>query len=63
MLNWSRADTAAAAHVSVNTLSRVENEATQPHMGTVMLLRGAFESAGIEFLFDPPGIRLRADTD
>ena len=60
-LNWSRADAAAAAHISVSTLARLEQGAAQPHAATVQMLRLAFEREGILFTFDPPGVQKRED--
>ncbi|RDD60493.1 XRE family transcriptional regulator [Ferruginivarius sediminum] len=62
-LRMSVRDVAAAAHVSPNTISRIE--ADHPaNSSTLMALRNAFETAGVEFTNgDAPGVRLRARDD
>jgi transcriptional regulator with XRE-family HTH domain len=60
LLGWSAKQLVAAAKVSPNTVSRVENgEEVQP--GTAARIIGAFEAAGVEILNgDAPGARLRS---
>ena len=64
LLDWSQEELAAAAHLSVPTIKRLE--AQGGHLGgrseTINKIRIAFEKAGIEFIEQNgggPGVRLR----
>jgi transcriptional regulator with XRE-family HTH domain len=59
-LGWNAQKLATKAGVGVNTVNRFESGASQPRGVTLEALRGAFESAGVEFTNgEQPGVRLR----
>ena len=64
MLDWSMTDLAKAASVSVSTVKRMEMAEQQPVSDeTYLVVRLAFEAAGLRFLDDGPegvGLRCRA---
>jgi transcriptional regulator with XRE-family HTH domain len=62
LLKWSQRMLAKKSRVGVATIQNFEAEKTEPIAGTLILLRQAFEAAGIEFLPDDNGgigLRLR----
>jgi hypothetical protein len=64
LLAWSQAHLAAAAHVSIPTVKRLEAQdgPLRGRSGTGSKLRSALEAAGIEFIDENgggPGVRLR----
>lgn len=61
LLGWQQADVAQSAGVSRATIGVYERSLEKAYGPTLAAIVHAYESAGIEFLFDPPGIRLRAD--
>jgi len=59
MLDWTQAQLAEKAGLSVLTIGTVENEQKQPTDDTLDRIRQALEEAGIEFLNGGiPGLRL-----
>ena len=63
LLGWSQAEIASAAKVHKRTVMEFENGTRRPHLGTLSLLKSAFETAGVEFIDREsgkgPGVRLR----
>jgi hypothetical protein len=64
LLRWEQRDLEAASSVSLPTIKRLESKPgiMAAHPSTVLALRRALESAGIEFLDENgggPGVRLR----
>ena len=62
MLDMSREDLATASSVGHRTIVDFERGARQPHTSTLILLRSALETAGVEFIAPNgggPGVRLR----
>ena len=62
LLRWEQRDLANASSVSLPTIKRLEGKpgVLVAHNSTVAALRGAFETAGVEFTNgDQPGVRLR----
>jgi len=64
LLRWEQRDLEAASSVSLPTIKRLESKPgiMAAHPATVLALRGALESAGIEFIDENgggPGVRLR----
>ena len=64
LLRWEQRDLEAASSVSLPTIKRLESKSgiMAAHPSTVLALRRALESAGIEFLDENgggPGVRLR----
>ncbi len=63
LLNWTQQALADKARVSKPTVQNFELEKAKPYAGTIVLLRQAFEAAGIEFTNgEAPGVRLRPRT-
>jgi predicted transcriptional regulator len=64
LLGWSQQELADKAILSVNAVARIEAEAVDPRLTTVMAVREAMHKAGIEFLSADDkhgeGVRLRA---
>jgi predicted transcriptional regulator len=61
LVNWSRADLAAAAKTTERTIARLEDGDSQPRSSTVDAIRAALEAAGVEFIAENgggPGVRL-----
>jgi transcriptional regulator with XRE-family HTH domain len=50
LLRWSQQMLADKSRASIVTIQNFEGEKTAPHAGTLVLLRRAFEAAGIEFI-------------
>lgn len=73
MIRWSGSDLAAASGVSLSSIRRVEATEGVPqgqNMRTILAIKVALESAGVEFIGTPddrPGVRLakshRQDAD
>ena len=62
MLDWTQAQLAEKAGLSVLTIGTVENEQKQPTDDTLDRIRHALEAAGIEFLNGGiPGVRLHGN--
>jgi hypothetical protein len=64
LLRWDQRDLEAASSVSLPTIKRLESKPgiMAAHPATVLALRGAFETAGIEFIDENgggPGVRLK----
>jgi hypothetical protein len=64
LLRWEQRDLEAASSVSLPTIKRLESKPgiMAAHPSTVLALRRALESAGIEFIDENgggPGVRLR----
>jgi transcriptional regulator with XRE-family HTH domain len=60
MLGWSRDELAARSKVSAATLADFEGGKRRPYSRTLVDLRRAFETAGVEFITD--GLRLTSVT-
>jgi len=60
LLNWTQQRLADVAHIGVATVRLFESEAKGTRQqSTLVLLKQAFESAGVEFTNgDQPGVRL-----
>jgi transcriptional regulator with XRE-family HTH domain len=64
-LGWNAQKLATKAGVGVNTVNRFESGASQPRGVTLEALRGALDSAGVEFIAENgggAGVRLRKAT-
>jgi len=64
LIRWEQRDLETASSVSLPTIKRLESKPgiMAAHPSTVLALRRAFESAGIEFIDENgggPGVRLR----
>jgi transcriptional regulator with XRE-family HTH domain len=63
LLKWTQPRLAGASGVGLSTINRYENETRPPRHAAILRLQGAFESAGVDFLFDDGsqgvGVRLR----
>ena len=64
LLRWEQRDLEAASSVSLPTIKRLESKPgiMAAHPPTILALKSAFESAGIEFIDENgggPGVRLR----
>ena len=62
MLQMSQVDLATAVGVSKQTIIDFERGARTPHNKNLLLIQGALEAAGIEFIPENgggPGVRLR----
>jgi predicted transcriptional regulator len=62
LLDWSQQDLATQAGVGIVTVRQVEAGATEPRRATLVVLKQAFEKAGVEFIDENgggPGLRLR----
>jgi transcriptional regulator with XRE-family HTH domain len=62
LVDWTQQDLAEAARIGVATIRQFEGGATEPRQATLIVLRQAFESAGVEFIDENgggPGLRLR----
>src|SRR5262245_53621433 len=59
LLNWTQQRLADAAHIGVATVRLFESETLGTRQSTLVLLKQAFESAGVEFTNgNQPGVRL-----
>lgn len=66
LLQWRQEDLANRAEVGVVTIRNFEKEKSATLKGSLLLIRNAFEAAGVEFVDDGgvsnsggPGVRLR----
>lgn len=62
LLDWTQQQLADAAHIGVATVRVFEAERAAPRQATLIVIRRAFESAGVEFIDENgggPGVRLR----
>jgi transcriptional regulator with XRE-family HTH domain len=62
LLDWTQQELADAARLGVATVRLFEGEGAGPRQATLVMLRQAFESAGVEFIDENgggPGARLR----
>jgi transcriptional regulator with XRE-family HTH domain len=62
LLDWTQQELADAARLGVATVRLFEGEGAGPRQATLVMLRQAFESAGVEFIDENgggPGVRLR----
>lgn len=62
LLDWTQQDLANAAHIGVATVRLFEAQGTGTRHATLIVLRQAFESAGVEFIEENgggAGVRLR----
>jgi hypothetical protein len=64
LLRWEQRDLEAASSVSLPTIKRLESKPgiMAAHPATVLALRRAFETAGVDFIDENgggPGVRLR----
>jgi transcriptional regulator with XRE-family HTH domain len=62
LLDWSQQHLATAAGVGIVTVRQVEAGTNEPRRATLVVVRQAFENAGIEFIDENgggPGVRLR----
>jgi transcriptional regulator with XRE-family HTH domain len=50
LLNWTQKDLATKSRVSIVAIQNFEIGKTRPVVGTVALLRSAFERAGVVFI-------------
>ena len=62
LLDWSQQDLATKAGVGVVTVRQIDAGSTEPRRATLVVLKQAFEEAGVEFIDENgggPGVRLR----
>jgi transcriptional regulator with XRE-family HTH domain len=62
LLDWSQQDLASQAGIGIVTVRQVEAGSTKPRRATLIVLKQAFERAGVEFIDENgggPGVRLR----
>jgi transcriptional regulator with XRE-family HTH domain len=65
LLGWSQRILADHARVGLMTVHQFEAGTNIPRRATLTVIRGAFESAGVEFIDENgggPGVRLREPT-
>lgn len=63
LLDWTQTDLAKASETALRTVLDFESGKRAPYKGTLLLLRQAFEAAGIEFIPENgggEGVRFRA---
>lgn len=60
LLNWSQSDLARASHMANSSIKNIENENTSARRETILQIKDAFESNGVEFL---PGSGVKLKTD
>jgi transcriptional regulator with XRE-family HTH domain len=60
LLNWSQLDLAKASQMANSSIKNIENENTTARRETLVQIRAAFESNGVEFL---PGSGVKLKTD
>src|ERR1700734_3009507 len=58
LLGWDATDLAAKADLTRETVSKIENEAVQPHEKTLASIERVFDENGVEFT-DNSGVRLK----
>jgi len=62
LLDWTQQKLADAARIGVATVRQFEAAGAEPRQTTLMVLKWAFEAAGVEFIDENgggPGVRLR----
>jgi transcriptional regulator with XRE-family HTH domain len=62
LLDWSQQDLAGHAGIGIVTVRQVEAGSTSPRRATLIVLKQAFERAGVEFIDENgggTGVRLR----
>jgi transcriptional regulator with XRE-family HTH domain len=62
LLDWSQQDLAKQAGVGIVTVRQIEAGSTESRRATLVVVRQAFEAAGVEFIDENgggPGVRLR----
>lgn len=62
LLDWSQQDLAGEARIGIVTVRQIEAGSTSPRPATIVVVRQAFERAGVEFIDENgggPGVRLR----
>jgi transcriptional regulator with XRE-family HTH domain len=62
LLDWSQQDLASQAGIGIVTVRQIEAGVNEPRRATLVVVRQAFEKAGIEFIDENgggPGVRLR----
>jgi transcriptional regulator with XRE-family HTH domain len=62
LLGWSQSDLSKASKTATKTIADFERGAREPYSRTLEDVRGALETAGIEFIAENgggPGVRLR----
>ena len=62
LLQWRQEDLAEKAEVGIVTIRNFEKEKSATLKGSMLLIRNAFEKAGVEFIDangGGPGVRLR----
>ena len=62
LLGWSQQELADSAGVGVVTVHQLEARTSEPRRATLVVVRRAFEKAGVEFIDENgggPGVRLR----
>ena len=62
LLDWSQQDLADEARIGIVTVRQIEAGSTTPRPATLIVVRQAFEHAGVEFIDENgggAGVRLR----
>jgi transcriptional regulator with XRE-family HTH domain len=62
LLDWSQQDLSKHAGIGIVTVRQIEAGSTEPRRATLVVVRQAFEAAGVEFIHENgggPGVRLR----
>ena len=62
LLDWSQQDLAGQAGIGIVTVRQIEAGVSDPRRATLVVVRQAFEKAGIDFIDENgggPGVRLR----
>jgi len=62
LLDWSQQDLADHAGLGIVTVRQIEAGTTEPRRATLVVLRQAFDRAGVDFIDENgggPGVRLR----
>ncbi len=62
LLEWTQAEVADAAGLSLNAMNAIERGASTPRAKNLAAIRSALEAAGVEFISENgggPGVRLK----
>ena len=62
LLDWSQQDLADHAGLGIVTVRQIEAGTTEPRRATLVVLKQAFDRAGVDFIDENgggPGVRLR----
>jgi transcriptional regulator with XRE-family HTH domain len=62
LLDWSQQELADRAGLGIVTIRQIEADITDPRRATLVVLKQAFERAGVEFIDENgggPGVRIR----